>query len=116
MFGMLPILPGFAGFVPDGIKRIYPTANLTKSADWAGFPHQYTNVYFLSPLDSLYKTIGSMVIQLLEEEFGTDHIYNADTFNEMSPPSADPTYLAAASRAVYEVLRSTTRPQPTVSV
>jgi alpha-N-acetylglucosaminidase len=57
-----------------------------------------------------------MVIQLLEEEFGTDHIYNADTFNEMSPPSADPAYLAAASRAVYEVLRSTTRPQPTVSV
>ncbi|ELR13759.1 peptidase, S8/S53 subfamily protein [Acanthamoeba castellanii str. Neff] len=86
----------------QGIKRIYPTANLTKSADWAGFPHQYTNVYFLSPLDSLYKTIGSKVIRLVEEEFGTDHIYNADTFNEMSPPSADPTYLAAASRAVYE--------------
>lgn len=102
MFGMLPILPGFAGFVPDGIKRIYPTANLTKSADWAGFPHQYTNVYFLSPLDSLYKTIGRMVIRRVTAEFGTDHIYNADTFNEMSPPSADPTYLAAASRAVYE--------------
>ncbi|ELR20307.1 AlphaN-acetylglucosaminidase, putative, partial [Acanthamoeba castellanii str. Neff] len=98
MFGMLPVLPAFAGFVPEasvkftlgrgggcgeqGIKRIYPTANLTKSADWAGFPHQYTNVYFLSPLDSLYKTIGSKVIRLVEEEFGTDHIYNADTFNE----------------------------------
>jgi alpha-N-acetylglucosaminidase len=35
--------------------------------------------------------------------YGTDHIYNADTFNELDPPSADPTYLAAASNAVYQV-------------
>jgi alpha-N-acetylglucosaminidase len=44
-----------------------------------------------------------MVVRQVTAEFGTDHIYNADTFNEMSPPSADPTYLASASRAVYEV-------------
>lgn len=35
-------------------------------------------------------------------EFGTDHIYNADTFNEMTPRSSDPSYLSSASKAVYE--------------
>jgi alpha-N-acetylglucosaminidase len=102
LFGMLPILPAFAGFVPGGIQRIYPEANLTRSADWAGFPAPYANTYFLSPLDPLYKTIGRMVVRQTMSQFGTDHIYNADTFNEMSPPSADPAYLASASRAVYE--------------
>lgn len=35
-------------------------------------------------------------------EFGTNHIYNADTFNEMEPRSSDPAYLASASKAVFE--------------
>lgn len=86
-----------------GIKRIYPDANLTESADWAGFPRPYSPTYLLSPLDPLFRNIGGMVIRQLVDEFGTDHIYNADTFNEMPPSSGDPKYLAAASRAVYEV-------------
>ena len=35
-------------------------------------------------------------------EFGTDHIYNADTFNEMTPGSSEPSYLSSASKAVYD--------------
>lgn len=34
-------------------------------------------------------------------QFGTDHIYNTDTFNEMTPPSSDPAYLSAVSRSVF---------------
>ncbi|PNJ07127.1 NAGLU isoform 3, partial [Pongo abelii] len=36
--------------------------------------------------------------------FGTDHIFGADTFNEMQPPSSEPSYLAAATTAVYEAM------------
>ncbi|MUT98610.1 MAG: hypothetical protein EP145_05425 [Bacteroides uniformis] len=36
------------------------------------------------------------------ETFGTDHLYGADTFNEMFPPSNDSIYLNNISRAVYQ--------------
>lgn len=35
------------------------------------------------------------------KHFGTDHIYNTDTFNEMNPPSSDPAYLSAVSSSVF---------------
>lgn len=31
------VLPAFAGFVPDQIKRIYPFNNFTTASDWIGF-------------------------------------------------------------------------------
>ena len=40
----------------------------------------------------------------MNEYNGTNHIYNADTFNEMTPRSNDTGYLANASRAVYEAM------------
>ena len=36
---------------------------------------------------------------------GTDHIYSADTFNEMRPKTSSTTYLFLASRGVYEAMR-----------
>lgn len=38
------------------------------------------------------------------EQFGTDHIYGADTFNEMTPSSSDPAYLASVSHAVFTTM------------
>ena len=40
----------------------------------------------------------------IREYNGTNHIYNADTFNEMIPRSSNVSYLANASRAVYEAM------------
>ena len=39
--GMLPVLPAFPGHVPNAITRLYPTANVTKLGDWAGFNATY---------------------------------------------------------------------------
>jgi alpha-N-acetylglucosaminidase len=36
------------------------------------------------------------------KRFGSDHLYAADTFIEMRPPSDDPKYLADLARAVYK--------------
>ena len=33
--------------------------------------------------------------------FGTNHVYNCDTFNEMRPPNSSAEYIAAVGRAVY---------------
>lgn len=46
--------------------------------------------------------IGGAFIKALISAFGTDHIYNADTFNEMTPRSSEPSYLSSASKAVYD--------------
>lgn len=44
-------------------------------------------------------------VQTLKEEFGTDPVsfYSADTFNEMRPPTDDPTYLSNVTSAIYQV-------------
>lgn len=52
----------------------------------------------------MFPLIGSLFLRELIKEFGTDHIYGADTFNEMQPPSSDPSYLTAATTAVYEAM------------
>ncbi|VDI10085.1 alpha-N-acetylglucosaminidase [Mytilus galloprovincialis] len=35
--GMIPVLPGFAGHVPEALSRIHPKANISQLGDWAGF-------------------------------------------------------------------------------
>ena len=40
----------------------------------------------------------------MKEYNGTNHIYNADTFNEMTPRSSNVSYLANTSRAVYQAM------------
>ena len=37
-------------------------------------------------------------------EFGTNNIYNADAFNEMTPTSKKPSYLSGLSIAVYRAM------------
>lgn len=52
----------------------------------------------------MFPLIGNLFLRELTKEFGTDHIYGADTFNEMQPPFSEPSYLAAATAAVYEAM------------
>lgn len=40
----------------------------------------------------------------LKSEFGTDHVYNCDTFNEMVPTSSNLTYLADIGKSVYKAM------------
>lgn len=99
--GILPVLPAFAGHVPAGLMRLYPEANITRMSRWVNFPDQYSRTYLLDPNDPLFLKIGSAFIQEITSEFGTDHIYNCDTFNEMTPASNDPAYLKSVGAAIY---------------
>ncbi|XP_021421011.2 alpha-N-acetylglucosaminidase [Oncorhynchus mykiss] len=105
-FGMLPVLPAFSGIVPQGIVRLFPKANVTKLAPWSHFNCSYSCAYTLDPRDPLFHSIGSLFLSQLVKQFGTDHIYNTDTFNEMTPTSSDPTYLSSVSRAVFDTMTS----------
>ena len=40
-FGMLPVLPAFAGYVPDKITRVFPSAKVTHMRHWGHFNSPY---------------------------------------------------------------------------
>jgi alpha-N-acetylglucosaminidase len=95
--GMKPVLPAFTGHVPAGLRGKYPKAKIN-TVDWQGFPK--TSV--LDPNDPLFKEIGRRFITEQTKTFGTDHLYSADTFIEMIPPSADSLFLNDMSDRTYE--------------
>ena len=55
----------------------------------------------LDPLDPLFSRFAETFLAEQRRLFGTDHLYAADTFIEMTPPSGDTNFLAAVARAIY---------------
>ena len=80
--GMKPITPAFAGFVPEGIKRLYPDTQLSETS-WLG---GVSKNWMVSPESPLFHQIGKMFIKEWEKEFGKNEYYIADSFNEMEIP------------------------------
>ena len=101
--GMTPVLQGFAGHVPESIRQVFPAAKIQQTGDWSAGFH---GTWFLDPLDPLFRRIGKRFIERQTELFGTDHLYAADPFNEIDPPSNDSTFLAGMSRAIYGSMQS----------
>ena len=96
-FGMKPVLPAFTGHVPPSFRDRYPGARIKKTNWGAGF----ADVYILDPADPLFERIGKKFIEVQTREFGTDHLYSADTFNENVPPTTDSSYLDEMSKKVF---------------
>lgn len=94
--GMKPICPGFAGFVPQAFKRLYPNLKITETS-WGGAFHNW----MLSPEEELFHQIGKMFIQEWEKEFGKNDHYIVDSFNEMEIP-----FPPKGSSERYELLAS----------
>ncbi|MBU3025273.1 alpha-N-acetylglucosaminidase [Zobellia galactanivorans] len=96
--GMKPVLQAFTGHVPQVLKKLYPEANIFQIEDWAGVE----GTYFLDPTDELFQKIGTAFIKKQTELYGTDHLYDADCFIEVDPPSKDPAFLKQVSESVYK--------------
>lgn len=105
--GMTPVLPSFSGNVPAALKKIFPSANITRLGDWNTVDKnpRWCCTYLLNPSDPLFVEIGEAFIRQQVEEYGdvTD-IYNCDTFNENSPPTSDPAYISSLGAAVYKAM------------
>ena len=101
--GMTPVLQGFTGHVPKTITQLVPGVKLHQTGDWsAGF----SGTWFLDPQDSLFQQMGRRFVERQSELFGTDHLYAADPFNEIDPPSNDSTFLAGMGKAIYRAMSS----------
>ncbi|TKG94400.1 alpha-N-acetylglucosaminidase [Puteibacter caeruleilacunae] len=98
--GMTPVLPAFAGHVPSALSEVHADAKVSKLGFWGGFEDQYRSS-FLSPIDPLFPKIQKAFLEEQTKAFGTDHIYGADPFNEVEPPSWEPEYLANVSSTIY---------------
>lgn len=80
--GMKPVCPGFAGFVPKAMKRVFPDIELVETSWCGGAFHNW----MLSPQHPLFSRIGQMFIEEWEKEFGRNTYYIVDSFNEMEIP------------------------------
>ena len=99
--GMTPILQGFTGHVPAAIADKFPDAKLHR-IHWIEW-----QTCLLDPLDPLFPTVARLFMEEQTKRFGTDHLYDADTFIEMTPPSGEREDLAELSRAIYDGMAAT---------
>jgi alpha-N-acetylglucosaminidase len=97
-FGMMPVLPAFTGHVPPSFKDKFPQAKLKKT-NWG---QNFNDVYLLDPDDPMFVEIGKKFIEKQTQEFGTDHLYSSDTFNENTPPTTDSAFLSGVSKKIYQ--------------
>lgn len=98
---MTPVLPAFAGHVPQQIAERNPQADIKRLSSWCGFEP----TYFMNSTDSLFSVIQRKYLEKQTALYGTGHIYGVDPFNEMDPPSWEPDYLASVSRNIYASLQ-----------
>jgi alpha-N-acetylglucosaminidase len=93
---MTPVLQGFTGHVPAAVAKLFPDAKLhhIRWIEW--------ETCLLDPLDPLFPKIAKMFLEEQTARFGTDHLYAADTFIEMTPPNGELKYLTDLSRAIYD--------------
>lgn len=97
--GMKPILPAFSGHVPPTFKERFPNARVDK-LNWEG---RFADTYVLHPDDPLFQQIADKFMAEQDKAFGnTDHLYGADTFNEMYLPYTDTAYVRKIGTAVYK--------------
>ena len=66
------------------------------------------SVHFLDPSDALFQSLGAAFTKQLVEDFGTDHLYLADTFREIRDPNDDfsETHVARVGAATLAAMRS----------
>eukprot|EP01061_Rhynchopus_euleeides_P034257 TRINITY_DN57_c15_g3_i1.p1 TRINITY_DN57_c15_g3~~TRINITY_DN57_c15_g3_i1.p1 ORF type:complete len:761 (+),score=321.66 TRINITY_DN57_c15_g3_i1:91-2283(+) len=103
--GMTPVLPAFAGHIPEALTKKLPNITYTRSEDWGGFSDQYGSVFYLEATDPMFVQIGKTFVQKYRETYITKSVYfNGDQYNEMSPASGDLPYLAQAGKAMYDSL------------
>lgn len=98
--GMTPVLPSFTGHVPPSFVEKYPDAKVG-ATQWGVSTNVADPVYILDPDEPMFKEIGKRFLKELIKTFGTDHLYSADTFNEMIPPSQEYDYLNNVAENVY---------------
>ena len=112
--GMTAVLSSFSGHIPKALADKNPDAKIRRSPNWGHMPTDYNtatihhanyaSVYMLDPHDALFTELGNKFVEKMKDEWGTDHVYQTDTYNEMVPSESDAAFLNASSAAVYAAM------------
>ena len=106
LFGMIPAMPSFAGFVPQEFQQRYPTAKIKRASNWGSFSDINCCVYYIEPTDPLFHEISLAFHHELKRIYpNASSLYQCDTYNEINPESFAPEYLVASSKAVIRGIR-----------
>lgn len=97
--GMKTVLPGFSGHIPKCVVDRNPDLK-HGTMEWWGFGP----TYMLDWEDPMFKKISTVFMTKQREIYGTDHYYNIDPFNEMTPPSTETEYLTNMSRMIFSCI------------
>jgi alpha-N-acetylglucosaminidase len=102
---IIPVVPGFSGFVPEGFTRVAPHAKTHINIWTPGMPRESKTQTLDLDQSELYKEIGAHFIQAYRREYGPTKYYLVDSFNELSVPVRDGRRyedLVRFSRTVYD--------------
>lgn len=86
--GIDPVVQSFNGFVPKGLKRLYPNTTFHETLWNAGFPKSQ-RPWLIMPNDELFAKISKMYMEEWQKEFGDARYYLVDSFNELELPKSD---------------------------
>ena len=112
--GMEPIVPGFAGFVPDAFTNAHPRVTVLRQG-WFGMESHHG--LFLSPESPVFGEIGRAFVEEYEREFGKVPYFLCDSFNEMKLPWADEASTRAGLAQCGEnIVKAVTSADPEASV
>lgn len=103
--GMTPVTPGFSGFVPVDFAKYHPDVKLFSPTAWGGFEP----TTFVDTRSPMFQKIGKAFVEEYRKEFGSDHLYLCDTFNEQNPQFPKETELEdlhSCGKAVYDALKA----------
>lgn len=97
---MVPVLQAFTGRVPKCFIDIFPDANIIKLPGW----YKYDGVYFLDPLDPLFKKISKIFFEAQSSLYGNDHYFAGDIFHEIDSSDKTKDYMSLVYRNIEESL------------
>ncbi|CAI2328972.1 unnamed protein product [Caenorhabditis sp. 36 PRJEB53466] len=84
--GITPVLPTFAGFVPDQLASLFPASKFNRLPCWNNFSADVSCLLSVSPFDALFARIATSFAKTQRKAFGAlTNLYSADPFNEILP-------------------------------
>ena len=96
--GIMPVLPGYFGIVPDDFASRHPGAHVVAQGIWNGFKRPG----WLDPRDPLFATVAASFYRHQRELFGDTSIYDMEAFQEGGTPGDVP--VSAAAKCIQQTL------------
>lgn len=96
--GMTPIQQGFAGMIPQSLKRC-PEFSKFRSVMVPGWCN-FRVTFQIDPTDPAFKKFGTALLEKQRQLFGAYHYYACDPFHENEPPVKTKNYLWNVGRAI----------------